>query len=198
MRIRVDLAALRRGHVEGGEECEIDGAGPITVAEVRDLINDPETLVEAILTEGEDLIAIHRLDRYISPKLRAALETRDRTCVVPGCDKSERLEIDHVVLVSDDGPTSLDNLARLCKHHHALKTHKNWRLAAGRRELDVRTTDRRGRHGNHDPAPRPRSRPTRQRLHPLASPQTEARRPRAHLMPSLPNRRGPRRKRGPR
>src|SRR6185312_8436123 len=28
---------------------------------------------------------------------------------------------------SDNGPTELDNLVRLCREHHALKTHQDWR-----------------------------------------------------------------------
>ena len=126
--MRVDLAALRRGHVEAGEECDIEGVGPIPVAEVRDLLDDPDTLVEAVLTDGVDVLAIRRLDRYISPALRTALETRDRACVVPGCGNAGRLEIDHITDFAKNGPTSLDNLARLCRHHHGLKTRKRWRL----------------------------------------------------------------------
>jgi 5-methylcytosine-specific restriction endonuclease McrA len=38
------------------------------------------------------------------------------------------LHIDHVVAVEDQGPTELANLWRLCTHHHALKTHKNWKV----------------------------------------------------------------------
>jgi hypothetical protein len=44
--------------------------------------------------------------------------------VVPGCDVSEGLEIDHVIPVNERGPTKLDNLARLCHWHHYLKTHQ--------------------------------------------------------------------------
>ena len=129
VRIRVDLTALRRGYVVDGETCEADGVGPISVAEARATIGEHDTLVEAILANGADIVAISRLDRYISPALRAALEERDPTCVVPGCDKRDHLEIDHIILFTQGGPTALDNLARLCRQHHALKTRKRWRLA---------------------------------------------------------------------
>lgn len=129
VRIRVDLSALRRGYVVDGETCEADGVGPISVAEARATIDEHDTLVEAILANGADIVAISRLDRYISPALRAALEERDPTCVVPGCDQTDHLEIDHVILFTHGGPTALDNLGRLCRHHHALKTRKRWRLA---------------------------------------------------------------------
>ena len=61
-------------------------------------------------------------------RLRTALVARDRTCVVPGCGVSWGLEIDHVVPFAEGGPTSLDNLALLCHHHHFLKTFEGWVL----------------------------------------------------------------------
>ena len=56
---------------------------------------------------------------------------RDRTCVVPGCDVGRQLEIDHIKGVNEGGPTRLDNLARLCRWHHYLKTHRGHRLSGG-------------------------------------------------------------------
>jgi hypothetical protein len=53
--------------------------------------------------------------------LRTALEARDPTCVVPGCNKRRDLEIDHIVPFAAGGETKLDNLARLCRWHHAEK-----------------------------------------------------------------------------
>jgi hypothetical protein len=38
------------------------------------------------------------------------------------------LEIDHVLPVTENGPTTLDNLALLCHHHHFLKTFGGWTL----------------------------------------------------------------------
>jgi len=44
---------------------------------------------------------------------------------------SDPLEIDHRTDFAKGGPTSLDNLARLCPFHHDLKTHKHWKLEGG-------------------------------------------------------------------
>lgn len=64
--------------------------------------------------------------------LRVALETRDRTCVVPGCDTTTGLEIDHTLPLETGGLTSYDNLARLCHHHHHhLKHQQGWQLTGG-------------------------------------------------------------------
>jgi hypothetical protein len=52
--------------------------------------------------------------------------------VVPGCDVAHGLEIDHwQVDFADGGKTSLENLARVCKRHHLLKTHQGFRLEGG-------------------------------------------------------------------
>jgi 5-methylcytosine-specific restriction endonuclease McrA len=69
--------------------------------------------------------------RTIPAHLRSALEARDPTCVVPGCEVRSGLEIDHIVPVSRGGWTRMDNLARLCRYHHGEKTHRGWRLEGG-------------------------------------------------------------------
>ena len=67
--------------------------------------------------------------RDIARSIEMALIVRDRTCARPGCGKRLGLEIDHrEVDFSDDGPTELDNLVRLCPDCHALKTFGGWRL----------------------------------------------------------------------
>jgi hypothetical protein len=125
--VRVDLSALLRGHARNGELCEIDGQGPIPVAMARDLAND--SFLRLVFHRAGDIRAISHLGRTINRALRTALVHRDRTCVVPGCGTAFGLEIDHVIPVTDDGPTELDNLALLCHHHHFLKTYEGWVLS---------------------------------------------------------------------
>ena len=124
--VRVDHAALVRGHTEGGELCEIPGIGPIPVEVARRLAVD--AFLHVLVTDGVDVTAVARAGRSIPAALRTALLERDPTCVVPGCDTRDRLEIDHVVPVADGGPSSLANLVRLCHWHHYLKTHHGHRL----------------------------------------------------------------------
>ena len=47
---------------------------------------------------------------------------------MPGCGVAYGLEIDHIRPFAEGGPTSLENLALLCHHHHYLKTYKGWTL----------------------------------------------------------------------
>lgn len=124
--VRVDRSALVRGHAVSGEVCEIPGIGPIPVAAARRLADD--AILKAFVTDGADVTAVAHLGRTIPARLRTALEARDPTCVVPGCDTRKGLEIDHRIPFAEGGPTTLDNLARLCKWHHYLKSHHGYRL----------------------------------------------------------------------
>ena len=127
MIVRVDRDALLRGHTEGDECCEIDNQGPIPVAMARDLAND--SFLRIVFHEAGDIRAVCHLGRTINQQLRTALVFRDSTCVVPGCGTSFGLEIDHIVPFAEGGPTTLDNLALLCHHHHFLKTYEGWVLS---------------------------------------------------------------------
>ncbi len=124
--VHVDHAALVRGHTEPGETCEIPGVGPIPVAVARQMAND--AYLKVIVTDGADIKAIAHAGRTIPAHIRTALETRDPTCCVPGCNTRKGLEIDHIVPFAEGGPTKLDNLARLCHWHHRQKSLGDWRI----------------------------------------------------------------------
>jgi 5-methylcytosine-specific restriction endonuclease McrA len=119
--VRVDHAALLRGHVAPGELCEIPGVGPVPVEVARRLAVD--SVLNVLVTDGVDVTAVAHTGRTVPIALRRALAERDPECVVPGCTVREGLEIDHTVPFAEGGPASLDNLARLCHWHHYLKTH---------------------------------------------------------------------------
>jgi hypothetical protein len=124
--VRVDAGALRRGHVDGDEVCEIPGVGPIPVAVAKDLLGD--SVFHAVVTDGVDVKAVTSAKRTIPAALRRALSERDGTCAVPGCNATLRLQIDHCWDFAKDGPTKLANLQRLCPPHHAMKTRRGFRL----------------------------------------------------------------------
>ena len=123
----IDAAALRRGTTEGDELCEIEGIGPVSVEAATELLS--EGSMRFVIREGFDIKTVTKLTRDVAACVEAALMVRDRTCARPGCGKRLGLQIDHRdVDFSDDGPTELDNLVRLCPECHALKTHGGWRL----------------------------------------------------------------------
>ena len=126
MNIRVDIDALKRGHAENGEVCEIAGVGPIPVATATEYLG--EAFLKLLVIDGTDIRTIAHMGRVLPAKLRTAVEERDRVCQVPTCDMSVGLEIDHIVPFAEGGPTTFENLVRLCKRHHLQKTHDGYRL----------------------------------------------------------------------
>jgi len=124
--IRVDIDALKRGHTENGEVCEIAGVGPIPVATATEYLG--EAFLKLLILDGVDIKTVAHMGRHIPAPLRTAIEERDRVCQVPTCDMSIGLEIDHIKPFAEGGAASLENLVRLCKRHHLQKTHDGYRL----------------------------------------------------------------------
>ncbi len=125
----IDRAALMRGKSEAGERCEVAGLGPVPVPVVRSMLDD--AFVTAVVTNGVDVSTVAHLGRRPTAHQRSALEVRDPECVVGGCHVRVGLEIDHVEPWSATRITKLDALARLCRFHHAQKTHEGYRLEGG-------------------------------------------------------------------
>ena len=126
MNIRIDIDALKRGHTEHGEVCEIAGVGPIPVASASEYLG--EAFLKLLVVDGVDIKTVAHMGRHIPAPLRTAVEERDRVCQVPTCDTTIGLEIDHIKAFAEGGPASLANLVRLCKRHHLQKTHDGYRL----------------------------------------------------------------------
>ncbi len=124
--VTVDRSALKRGYRQGDETCEISGVGPIPVATAKALLSD--AILKVIITDGSDVVSVRHVGRTVPSAIRTALAARDPVCAVPGCDVTINLEIDHRIPFADGGPTSLDNLVRICRWHHYLKTHRGFRL----------------------------------------------------------------------
>jgi len=124
--IRIDIDALKRGHTEHGEVCEIAGVGPIPVASATEYLG--EAFLKLLIIDGTDIKTIAHMGRALPAKLCTAVEERDRVCQVPRCDMTLGLEIDHIEPFAEGGETSFKNLVRLCKRHHLQKTHDGYRL----------------------------------------------------------------------
>lgn len=136
--VRVDLAALLRGRLEGGEVCEIPGAGPYPLAAVRAALGH-DALVNLILTEGKDVRSIVCGGRQANKALRLAILEQYQFCV--DCGSRFRLQFDHHQPYSLDGPTSFDNQRPRCQRCHAAKSRREAKLtqAAGRRKAAERS-----------------------------------------------------------
>jgi 5-methylcytosine-specific restriction endonuclease McrA len=79
------------------------------------------------VVKGKEVKAVAHYGRNIPAATRSAVMETYLECVVTGCHETKRLEIDHVIPLPE-GPTSYENLVRICAHHHYLKTHRGYLL----------------------------------------------------------------------
>ena len=85
------------------------------------------------------VVDVGRSRRLPSPSQRRALQTRDRGCVWPGCDRPVRWTQPHHVefWTRDGGETELPNMVVLCYRHHDNVHLGGWRIVRvdGQREV---------------------------------------------------------------
>jgi hypothetical protein len=79
--IRVDIAALRRGHAKAGELCEIPGVGPVPVATATRVLSN--SFVKLFLTDGVDVQSVCHIGRSVPAHVQSALEERTRRAWSP-------------------------------------------------------------------------------------------------------------------
>ncbi len=126
----VSAEALERGEVWPGELSEVSGVGPVPLQLLDCLIGEAHQKV--VIGDGADVTRVVHLGRAVPATVKSALEGRDRSCVVPNCEVSVGLEIDHwQIPFARGGPTELSNLCRLCRMHHRMKTYDGYRLLGG-------------------------------------------------------------------
>jgi hypothetical protein len=143
--LRIDLAALQRGRVEGEELCEIAGAGPIPVKRARELLGD--AVLKLVVTKGVAVQSVTHLGRSPNLAQRLALAWTMPCCSVRGCPRTW-IEYDHRKDWAKTHTTNLDQLDPLCPHHHSLKTKLDWALVHGTGKRAMVPPDD-PRHPNH-------------------------------------------------
>ena len=126
IRVTMPLNAL----LGGDDPCELDGQGAITAQQARAIAADGE-LRRLVCDPLSGTLLDFGQTRYEPPEsLKDFIRARDSTCVMPGCAApAGRADIDHVIPARPDpctgrptlGPTSADNLATECRHHHLAK-----------------------------------------------------------------------------
>ncbi len=151
--VRVDLAALRRGHSEPGEMAEIAGLGQVPISTIRQMLDD--AFLASVITDGVDVRTVTHHGRRPNAFQQTVLELTRPTCEVEGCSREWFLEADHRIDWSKVLITDLANLDRLCEHHHDLKTNHGWRLVGnkGRRRLVAPDDPDDPDHPDHWPPP---------------------------------------------
>lgn len=130
--VRVDLEALLRGYVMGGEVCELAGFAPVAVSAVRDLLDTGNPFLAAVVTRGGTVTGVAHLGRRPTVHQQTALEWLYPSCAVEGCTAVTWLENDHRADWAKTHFTVFDLLDRLCTHHHDRKSLDGWGLVPGR------------------------------------------------------------------
>ena len=85
-----------------------------------------------LMRHDEDgrVVEVGARTRTIPPALRRALQHRDRTCRFPGCN-ARFGQGHHVRHWAQGGPTTLANLALLCRRHHRAVHEEGYQVARG-------------------------------------------------------------------
>ena len=123
----VNLDQLTTAHLTGNAESPYNVSG-------LDMASVPQTCCDAsvtrILTAGPSLtLDIGRETRVVSPALRKAVVTRDRTCRFPGCDMPAWFtDVHHIWHWTRGGPTNRENCCLLCRQHHTLIHKGRWTI----------------------------------------------------------------------
>ena len=125
----------------------------LTADEIRRLACDAN-LTRVVFGPDSQPLDLGRTKRLVTPALRIAVMARDLHCVFPGCDRaSSWCDVHHLIPWSKGGPTSLENLVLLCRHHHTLVHEGGWRIEGTPGHLDFYRPD--GSQLGADPPPRP-------------------------------------------
>jgi hypothetical protein len=122
--VRIDHAALVRGHTVAGETCDIGGM-PVPVSVVEEMLASGDAFLAAILTDGVDVIRVVHMGRGPNAHQLTALQWRDITCVRVGCTYHPA-EWDHREPYSKVKVTTLDNLEGFCKADHDRKSYEGY------------------------------------------------------------------------
>ncbi|BBE23207.1 hypothetical protein MN0502_20900 [Arthrobacter sp. MN05-02] len=135
---------------------DLEGYGPVPADIARRLAAHAPSFTR-LLTHPETgaVLSVGRTTYAVPADLKKWLRVRDRTCRHPGCNvAASRCELDHTQPWSQQGTTTHENLAHLCRKHHMLKSEGIWHY----RQSDAGTltaTSPTGRTYISDPEPPP-------------------------------------------
>jgi hypothetical protein len=88
-----------------------------------------QKLADLLLDASREVLYVGRAERVVPPRLRRALEARDRHCQFPGCRAHvRRCHAHHVREWKNGGRTDLDNTLLLCVRHHHAVHEGGWRI----------------------------------------------------------------------
>ncbi|MFN2568917.1 MAG: DUF222 domain-containing protein [Candidatus Dormibacteria bacterium] len=129
LQVTATLETLRR--LTGAPAGELEYSGPIPAVTVERLACDA-TITRVLIDSESTIIDVGRAQRVVSGATRRALNTRDRGCRWPGCERpASWTAAHHLVPWARGGRTDMANLVLICRRHHWLVHECGWQLAPG-------------------------------------------------------------------
>ena len=125
--VHVDAAVLADPEQPG--QSALEDGGHVPAGTSRRLACDASRIVMRQDARGR-VVEIGARTRTIPPALRRALQHRDRGCRFPGCGVRVA-EGHHLQHWAQGGPTTLSNLALLCRRHHRAVHEEGYQAARG-------------------------------------------------------------------
>src|SRR6059036_1608834 len=122
--VHVDAAALADPDQPG--QSVLEGGARVSAETSRRLACDASRVVMRHDEDGR-LLEVGARTRTIPPALRRALHHRDQGCRFPGCGLPLGVG-HHVRHWAQGGPTTLSNLALLCRRHHRAVHEEGYRI----------------------------------------------------------------------
>jgi hypothetical protein len=124
--IRVDLTTLLELDDKPGE---IPGWGPVISDITRQLVGDADKAEwRTAIYDQDRLVDVITTKRRPNKTQKRVVETRNPTCVFPGCRMPARQsDLDHQNPWAVTHRTHTSGLEPLCRHHHKLKS-RGWKI----------------------------------------------------------------------
>ncbi|WP_244604330.1 HNH endonuclease signature motif containing protein [Microbacterium oleivorans] len=115
-----------------GPTAQVDGVGPVPLDRARELCGAASGWMRVLTHPETGVVLSVGREQYRPPAdLRRLVAWRAARCMAPGCGiPADRCDIDHTVDWHHGGHTDAANLAPLCRGHHTLKHHTDWRVRA--------------------------------------------------------------------
>jgi hypothetical protein len=125
--IQVELTTLLQLDDRPGE---LPGWGPVISDIARQVVEEQSEAEWRYTITGENgtVISNGTTRRRPGAGLKRQVQAKTPVCVFPGCRiPSLDCDLDHNQPWAENGPTTQDNLAPLCRHHHVIR-HHGWTI----------------------------------------------------------------------
>jgi hypothetical protein len=98
----------------------------LSAATVRRLACDAK-VIPLVLGSNSEPLDVGRSERLVTRAMRRALNARDKGCIICAAPPI-MCDAHHITHWIDGGPTSINNLALVCRRHHTDIHHGHWQI----------------------------------------------------------------------